>query len=188
MIRRRGVSLVELITVISGCAILLSLCGVLMHRSMQTQAHTRYFFVVERTAMRLADQFRTDVHAALAAERRSEDASDDQVEFLRLELPEGEAVVYRREGAGVVRLLSRDGEVVARERFPLASVGELLLEEEEAPLRLVLTIAADPDDSLPSLDRPAAGIRESPISFQVAAVVGRDQRHAPADADQEASP
>jgi hypothetical protein len=187
MIRRRGTSLVELLTVISGCAILLSLCGVLMHRSMQTQARTRYFFAVERTAMRLADQFRADVHRASGVETLDDELNDGA--FLQLELPEGETVEYRREGASVVRLRSRDGEVVAREVFPLASVGELSLEEEEEPPRLVLTIAADPEDSLPSLDRPAAGVRESPISFQVAAVVGRDRRHAAADADdQEASP
>ena len=186
MIRRRGISLVELLTVISGCAILMSLCGVLMHRSMQTQARTRYFFAVERTAMRLADQFRADAHRASGVET-SDDELDDGA-FLQLELPEDETVEYRREGASVVRLLSRDGAVVARESFSLASVGELSLEEDEAPPRLVLTIAADPDDSLPSMDRPAAGIRESPISFQVAAVLGRDRRHAPADAGQEASP
>jgi hypothetical protein len=185
MTRRRGVSLVELLTVLSGLAVLLSLCAVLMHRSMQTQARTRYFFTVERTAMRLADQFRTDVHRASDAESSGDGLAEGA--FLELEMPEGDAVEYRREGASVVRLLSRDGAVVAREVFPLASVGELSLEEDEGPPRLVLTLAADPEDSLPSFDRPPPGVRESPISFQVAAVIGRDRRHASAD-EQEASP
>lgn len=187
MTRRRGISLVELLTVMSGFVVLLSLCAGLMHKAMQTQSRTRYFFEAERTALRLADQFRADVHRALALEAESEDASGVVDVLVLLSLPGNEKVSYRREGASVVRILSHEDDVVSRENFALTSLGELAVEELDSPRRLTLTLAVAPEETLPSLGRPAAGVRVSPVSFQVTAVAGRDWRHM-TDADEEAAP
>lgn len=176
MIRRRGISLIEMLTVMTGCAALLSLSAVLLHRSMRWQEQSRYFFAVERAALRLAEQFREDVHQAEAVELDEARLDDDS--FVQLQLADEEAVAYRRQGAAIVRVLSRAGEVKATERYTLAAPGELALREEQSPRRLVLTFESFPDDWLPATDKPLPGLREQPINLRVEAVVGHDARHA----------
>lgn len=177
---RRGVSLIEMLTVMTGCAALLSLSAVLLHRSMHWQEQSRYFFAVERAALRLADQFREDVHRAKAVQLDEGELADGG--FVQLQLPDGETVEYRRQGAEIVRVLSRNGELKATERYTLAAPGELELREEQSPRRLVLTFESSPDDWLPADDKPRPGLREQPINLRVEAVVGHDARHASSEA------
>ena len=67
MTTRRGVSLVEVITLMTSCTAILTMSAVLIHRTMRAQEQMRYFFAVERAAQRLAEQFREDVHGAREA-------------------------------------------------------------------------------------------------------------------------
>ena len=183
---RRGFSLVEMLTVMSGCTVILTLQRRAHPPCDRTQEQTRYFFAVERTALRLADQFRQDVHHA--REATTDAAALDDGAFLRLEMPGGEIVEYRSEETSILRLLRQDGDAVAREEFPLAAIGELTLRDEGSPRRLILAVSAEADDSPPGLEKRPASIREQPIRFQVEAVLSRDWRFAPADAGQEDSP
>lgn len=186
MTTRRGISLIEMLTLMSSCTVILTMSAVLIHRTMRSQEQTRYFFAVERAALRLAEQFRRDVHGARSAATSGETLGEGA--FLRLEMPAGETVEYRRDEASVLRLVLRDEGPTAREEFSLAEIRELALQAEDSPRRLTLTISAGPDEPVPSLGKRAASIREQPVSFQVAAVLSRDLRFSAAEAAQEDSP
>jgi hypothetical protein len=177
---RCGASLIEMLIVITGCAGILSLSAVLLHRGMRSQEDTRYFFAVERAAWRLAEQLREDAHRAASVVLEKAELDDDA--FVQLLLADGESVTYRRQGAQIVRVLARDGDATATEQYPLASAIELTLRERQSPRRLILTIESAPADWLPTSGKPRPGLREQPINLQVEAVVGHDARHAPASA------
>ena len=65
---RRGVSLTELLLLMSSYTMILSMCTVLLHRVMHVEIESRSFVDAERTSERLSRQFRQDVHQATAAE------------------------------------------------------------------------------------------------------------------------
>jgi hypothetical protein len=186
MTTRRGVSLVEMLTLMSSCTVILTMSAVLIHRTMRAQEQTRYFFAVERAALRLAEQFRRDVHGARSAATDA-DAGDEGA-FLRLEMPAGETVEYRSEEASVLRIVRRDGGPAAREEYFLAEIRELSLQAEDSPRRLTLTIRAGADEPVPARGKRAASIREQPIGFQVVATLSRDLRFAAENAAREDSP
>lgn len=69
MNRRRGASLIELMVVISMLTVVLGLVGVLFHRMFQAEQLSTRTTMAEITTMRLADQFRRDIHAAETVKR-----------------------------------------------------------------------------------------------------------------------
>ncbi|HEY4261562.1 MAG TPA: prepilin-type N-terminal cleavage/methylation domain-containing protein [Schlesneria sp.] len=69
MNRRRGASLIELMVVISMLTVILGLVGVLFHRMFQAEQLSARSTVTEITTMRVADQFRRDIHAAESVKR-----------------------------------------------------------------------------------------------------------------------
>jgi hypothetical protein len=186
MMNRRGVSLIEMLTLMSSCTVILTMSAVLIHRTMRSQEQTRYFFAVERAALRLTEQFRRDVHRA-----RNAVTADDELDegvFLRLEMPGGVTVAYRSEEASVVRIVRGGQNPTGREEYSLAEIDDLSLQSEDSPRRLTLTIRAEADEPVPSLGKRTASLREQPVSVHVAATLSRDWRFAPPDTAQEDSP
>jgi hypothetical protein len=184
--KRRGISLVEVITLMSGVTLILTMTGTLLHRAMQTQLQTRHFFDGERNALRLSNQFRAEVHQARSASI-NESASADG-ELLRLELEGNETVAYQRQQESVWRVLSRDDQPVSREEYRLGAAGEISVRREESPSRLVLTVEAEKDAPPPGPNDPPARVRDAPLSFQAEAVLSRDRRYAEPAAGQGGAP
>lgn len=180
MKRRAAISLVELLAVLSGCSIVLTLTAMLLHQTMRTQSETRDFFRTERNQLRLARQFREDVHGATTA---SIGGDADQGEALvQLSFPESRTVDYRREAGTVVRVERERGKPSSREEYLLGESLEGDVRELESPARLSLEIASPPIE--PSTTDPASA-RERPIRFQVDAVLSRDLRFAGTPAGEE---
>ncbi len=188
---RRAVSLVELLVVMSACSVILSMSGVLVHRAMHAQSKTRSFFDVERSAWRLSDQFRRDVHQAIGLV--AGDAELGEGVFLRIQLPDDQSVEYRRQEGNVQRVLSRNAAGVSHEEFLFPPAIELAIREEESPRRLTLSITTASSTSAreggqahfapkttqnePDPDRsPPWNPHAMPVSFQAEAVPGRDWR------------
>ena len=107
MNHRRGISLIELIVVISGVSVVLGVSVGLLHRVMRTQSNTRHFFDSERAAMRLSGQFRKDIHAA--SEVFVSDNSTEGKPLIHLTLHDGWAVDYFTSTTAVVRTSSKEG-------------------------------------------------------------------------------
>jgi hypothetical protein len=195
---RRGVSLIELMVIMSAASAVLSTSAVILHRTMRSQEQTRYFFENEHAAQRLARQFRADVHGAVSLEmiegavpNVDPEASAAAEPFLTLRLADsageddGEVatIEYRRTATGILRTATRDDEPTAREDYAIASIARIQLREDVSPRRLVLTITADPADLHPKLGERTPTIRDTPVNMEAVAIVGRDARFVPKAAD-----
>jgi type II secretory pathway component PulJ len=179
MRRRRAISLIELLAVLSGCSVVLGLTASLLHQTMRAQSHTRDFFEVERNAQRLGRQFRSDVHAAAAGSFDVVDSNDaNGSELLRLQLPDGQTIAYQRSAAKVIRIATQADAPTAREEYALSESMEIEVREANAPQRLVLSIASTPP--LPSQDTPlsSANLRAATIHCEVEAAPARNLRYA----------
>src|SRR5262245_16262682 len=112
---RRGVSLTELMVLMSATTMILSMSAMLLHRAMRVQVDSRAFADAERSAARLSRQFREDVHAATSAVLEKSKLNKDV--FVQLKLPVGESIEYSRVNGNVRRSVIRSGKVAAREGF-----------------------------------------------------------------------
>jgi hypothetical protein len=163
---RQGASLVELLLVLSSCTVILTMSAGLIHRMLHVQSRTRAFVDGERSALRLASQFRRDVHEATSAV-----ADADQLnagELLRLIEPAEQTVVYLGQPGAIVRLLTEGGRSVAREEYRFA--GEFRPEiRRETPGLIVLTLASLPKQTVPLEGVPRKSTEALPVSLQIAA-------------------
>ena len=131
MKRRRGFSVTELLVVMSVGSVVLTMSAVLIHRLMQTESQARRFYNVERTVLRLSDQFRRDVHGAGAAAIDNPAGTDSP--FLRLTLVDGQTLEYGRRG-GVLSRIQKDGDkIVSRDEFTFPDNIPLSMREVESP-------------------------------------------------------
>ncbi len=171
---RRAISMIELLMIMSACSVALSLMGVLLHRVMLVQMHSRAHVDAERTALRLAAQFRRDVHRSRDA--AVGDAEGDNAALLRLQLADGRTVEYSRDGASLLRVESGSDRPTWREEFRFMAVNEVTIEEVSAPPQIVLTLAAKPLELLFDKDKPPVSTHLVPVSVRVEAVIGQDLR------------
>jgi hypothetical protein len=177
--------MIELLVIMSACTVLLTLTGVLLHRAMRIQMQSRAHVDAERTSLRLANQFRRDVHRARSAATGNSDP-DENPFVLRLEFADGRTAEYSRDGGTVLRLESGGGKPAWREEFVFSAVDEIKIEDEDAPRRLILTMTAKPPAPPATVDKRLVRTRTVPMSIQAEAVVGRDSRFLAATANQEA--
>ena len=182
---RRGVSLIELLLIMSACTVVLTLTGVLLHRVMRIQMQSRVHVNVERSSMRLSEQFRRDIHQARAAITGNPD-QDGNV-FLRLESADDRVIAYSRDKGLVRRLESSSNQPTRREEFEFPAASVLRIEQQSAPQRLALTIILKPVDPAPAESKTLGGANLVPVSLCAEAVVGRDLRFDATPADSGAS-
>jgi hypothetical protein len=179
--KRRGISLMELMVVMSAASMIITTSALVLHKMMRVQEQTRYFFENERAVERLARQFRRDVHDAddveVDAEASEIEAQDGDGSLIALIRCDDRAISYVRTAAGIVRTVHPGEGSPAHETFTLAPLARLTIEEESAPRTLTLTITSSPADFVPRLGERAPSIRETPVSMQVVAVVGRDAQY-----------
>lgn len=118
MKRRRGASLIELMVVISMLTVVLGMVGVLFHRLFQAELMAAKTTVTEVTTMRLADQFRRDIHEASTVKRSRE--SGDTAATLEVNgRDDTMTVLYTAEANKVRREVKQQQTVVARETYRL---------------------------------------------------------------------
>lgn len=171
MNRRRGVSLVELLLVMSAAVLILTMSAGLIHRLMHAQSKARSFVDVERTLLRLGTAFRSDVHQASGAVVGDAEASDGI--FLRLSLPESQTIEYRCEPGAILRTLRDGSQTASREEFAFPPGIELTIQKED-PRLVVLSLHSRPgeltDDD--GLARPSA--YAVPVNLHLKATLGRE--------------
>ena len=112
--RRRAASLLELLAAMSAASIVTAAAAGLVHKSLSLESRSRSTVAEERTALRLARQFRADIHTGLSA-TCSSDAVDD-TKLVMIEGPAG-SVVYRREETGLVRIATAVAGGLTREDY-----------------------------------------------------------------------
>lgn len=168
---RRGVSLVELLLVMSAATVILTMSAGLIHRIMHAQSKARSFVDVERTSLRLANVFRRDVHQAIDATAGDSDAGEGL--FLRLKLPENQTIEYRRQPGAVLRLLLEDSRNVSREEFTFPPGIELTIRKDQ-PRLVVLSIHSRPGEMPTDDGRSEPNAYAIPVNLQVQAALSRD--------------
>ncbi|MEX2316009.1 MAG: hypothetical protein WD669_02585 [Pirellulales bacterium] len=171
---RRAISLVELLVVLSASTVILTMSAVLVHRAMHAQSHARAFYNVERTALRLSEQFRRDVHQAATASASAGDRPDGV--FLRLQLADGQSLEYGQRNGDVTRTLSQSNKVLSRDTFAFPPSIKLTLREEARPRRLALSITADPAETPDTNGKLPWTAHSQRVSLQTEAVLARDSR------------
>lgn len=180
MKNRRGMSLVELLLVMSACTVVLTTSAALIHRVMQAQSRTRAVFDAERASLRLANDFRRDVRQAQSAELDPARLNEDAV--LMLKLKDGQSIEYRRTGGRLVRTLSERDKQIGREEYVFPASCELTVKQQEVPNIIVLSLTSSPIDvstthDLESNEHPHPPAWHVPVSLQVAAAPGGDVSH-----------
>jgi len=117
--KRRGVSLVELLAVISATSVVLAVGSGLLHRALSLQSATRLHLEHDRTALALGRQFRDDVHAAVEA-----DVAAGPGRVVRVGRSDGVTVEYAATCGGLRRRArGPDGGVIVEDyRFPAGTV------------------------------------------------------------------
>jgi prepilin-type N-terminal cleavage/methylation domain-containing protein len=114
---RRGVSLIEMVVVISMLTVMISLAGMTFHLLLQSEKQVTQSFVTERVVSQLAVQFRDDAHQSTSAAVTTDpDSATSKMEFGR---SSGTWCRYLSTAEGVTRLLLKDESVVSREDYRL---------------------------------------------------------------------
>lgn len=180
---RRGISLAELLLTMSACTVVLTTSATLIHRMMHTQSRTRSFCDSQRSALRLADSFRRDVHAARSVAIGG--AGQDGGQLMVLEMSGGQSVEYRQDGGRIDRLQQSDDSVTARDFFEFPP-GSQVKAEQPSPQLVRLSITPPSDDPGPA----AAGQSpfDAPLKVQIDAVLNRNPSLVEVPAAEEAAP
>lgn len=165
---RRAFTLVELLVSMSVGSTLLVLAIGMVHRAMTLETTARGRAATHRTALRLADQFRRDIHHASAVSL-PEGSNGNAPAQLRIELPNQEPTTYAATDRGVIRLQQLASEQTRREEFFFPAGYQIDFAELQSPRRAVLTV------------RRETGLTgyAPRVELHVEAVVGRLQQVAP---------
>ena len=113
-VRRRGISLVELLAAMAAASGVMATAMGLVHTSYRLESRARLVRADEQTALRLARQFRTDVHEARSATLPRDAAAD--APLVALTGPTG-GIAYRPLAQGLVRTTQPHSGPPAREEF-----------------------------------------------------------------------
>ena len=167
---RRAISLVELLLAMSACAVILTMSTALIHRMLLAQSKARAFIDSERTSLRLAHQFRSDVQEATDAATEMDGPGEGL--FLRIKLPDDQIVEYRSSAAAILRVLLENGGVRSREEFAFPVAIEVAAEKQ--PPRIIRLSVAPHADSPPSAETlPKGASGEATVWLQAEAILGR---------------
>jgi hypothetical protein len=169
---RRGVSLTELLLLMSSYTMILTMCAVLLHRVMRVQIESRSIVDAERTSERLGHQFRQDIHQATKADVNGTKLKSDV--FLQLQLPDNQAIEYSRVKGSVLRTVSRDGRIGAREEFAFEPSCKLAVRQDESPKRIVLSITSAALEPTSDKAEQLQSYKAVPVGLHVEASLGRD--------------
>src|SRR4051794_4375248 len=164
-INRRGVSLAELLLVMSSFTVILATSGVLLHRVMRIDTQSRAFADAERACTRLSHQFRQDVHEATAAELSASRLTKGL--FLRLLLPNNRTIEYGREQDRILRTVRTAEKIVARDEFAFESTAVLTIDQSQSPNRIVLSIATPTLDLADHSNQQLQNYRAEPVGLHL---------------------
>jgi hypothetical protein len=169
---RRGITIIEVLVVATGVAMLLGLCAVSIQLLMKLNSEGMARFSAAASFERLARQVREDTHASETAQITVDDKKAGASAGLRLVFAPNHVVAYMAGDGGVIRTESRSDKVVRHETFGLTRGGGVQFEiREEGPRRLVALVVTRPAGKSPT---------EPPRPLEVLALQGKDRHESPA--------
>lgn len=170
---RRGVSLVEMLIVISVATVIVGTCTTMLHLLLRTERDQTRAMRMAVTMSRLSQLFRDDVHGATRGAIVSPAGASPR---LTLSLADAREIVYSAEGAFLQRVENRQGTEVHRDTFHFPAGSKGRFEEEPSPrlMRLAIDVAAPIPHQMPEGRTPLA----PPRTLQIEALLNRDGRFA----------
>jgi hypothetical protein len=116
---RRGISLIEVMIVITGVAMMLGLCAISLQLLMQLNSDAQARLSAARALERLSGQLRDDVHACAAVELAPDPKAPTGPTGLRLRLEPDHVVTYGVRQGSLIRDESRGGKTFRHESYSL---------------------------------------------------------------------
>jgi hypothetical protein len=165
---RRGITIIELILIMSALTMVLGLCAGLIHAVLRLDRTGRSYVVETTTIGRLSRQFRGDVHAATRARPIGDGGAF--APGLELALPGDRTILYQSRDRSLVRT-QQHGEILERREIytlPYCPVPRFAVETPPGQTWASLR--------LPRNTRPDAGPNSLYHELAIDALVGRDQR------------
>lgn len=138
---REGVSLIELIVLMTAVSTILSFTVVLLHRTMRAHNRSQATHADEQAAWRLSGALRRDLTKAVEAET---EPGPDSV-WLRIRSQNGDLVRYRFASLAVTRRQEPQAEGrTASEEYTLSGPTDWVVKVLDEPRRLVVQTATEP--------------------------------------------
>lgn len=172
-VNRRGVSLVELLIVISVASVIVGLCAKTIHVLLRTERDQARALRTTVTVSRLAEVFRDDVHESLDAEIV---AAENQPLRLMLNDRSGGEVTYTFDAHQLHRQETAANRGAHRDTFYLPPGSTARVDKPDSAPRVRITLdlpSARPDD-MPAPRRPTS----PPRVLSIEATLGFDRRFA----------
>jgi hypothetical protein len=163
--RRRGITIIETIVLMTGVAAMLGLCVIMLQLLMKLDGDSRARLETAGTLARLAEQFRHDVHGATAARLVEQ---PEKSSGLRIEPGPDRAIAYQVKGENkVVRVESGKGKVVRTESYQISRGGPIRFAFKEDGGRRFAILTVNRQSSKNRTDPPRL--------FEILALVGRNK-------------
>jgi len=138
---RRGITIIEVLVVITGVAMMLGICAITLQLLMQLNADGQRRLSAAVALERLSRQLRDDVHACRAARLAADLEAPAKPPGLRLVIEPDHSVTYQIGDGSIVRDESRSGKAVRHESYSLRRGQAARFEERaEAAHRLVALV------------------------------------------------
>ena len=164
--RRKGITIIETIVLMTGVAAMLGLCVLLLQFLLKLDGQSRARLDGASALARLARQFRQDVHAAGRASLVDHSAA--RPSELRIESGKDRIVAYEVKGdAAVVRVETLKGAQVRRESYEIPRSGSIQL--------AVKKLGGQSFASLTSNHLVSKIPSDPPRLFEVIALVGKNR-------------
>jgi Tfp pilus assembly protein PilV len=164
---RRGITMIEVLIVVTCVSMMLGLCGVSIQLLMRLNGDgvSRYGAAV--ALERLAQQIRADAHASESGKIDVDQKAEGKPASLWLTFKPDHSVAYQSEGSAVVRTESAAGKLVRHESYalPQSAVARFVL-RDEGPSRLVALVVTR---------LPGKSQTEPPRPLEVVAHIGKDR-------------
>jgi len=173
--KRRGVSLIELLIVISIGTVIIGLCVTTMHLLLRVERDQARSLRSAMVLSRVRQLFAEDVHGGVTAEIG---AGDGDSRHLQVETNGAERVVYSAD-EHILRREEFDGERLKhRDDFHFPPGAAFHFEQEQGPqiVRLNIEIAAAVPDEFSDLTRGKTGKGPPPRTVSIEALLDRDRR------------
>jgi hypothetical protein len=138
---RRGITIIEVMVVMSGVAVMLGLCALTLQLLLRLNADSQARLSAAAALDRLAGQFRQDVHACNAAGLDDKPGGATASPSLRLNLGPSRTVSYEARDGRVVRSESESGKSTRHESYTLARMSSVQFQvRDEAARRFVALV------------------------------------------------
>ena len=137
MNRRRGFSLIEVLTAITVGSVMIGVAVGMLYTLWRAQGVAREHLHHRTVLSRLDEQFRRDVHAAVTL------GQDDATAAWTFVRAPGHTVTYRAESGGLVRVETAGEEPPRQERFalPPGMIASIEVDSETSPAIVSLLVA-----------------------------------------------